>query len=198
MDHEPADEQRLVSLAQRGDQRAFGELVTRYQQVAFRAAYLIVRESGAAEDVAQEAFVRAYRGIGRFRVGEPFRPWLLRIVTNLGLNEVRARGRRVGLLERLGWGAAKSGPPADRPALVGEEQQELWNAVNELPADDRVVLYLRYFLELPEQEIALAIGKAPGTVKSRLSRASGRLRTVIGARYPSLHTAAGVGGGRDE
>ena len=194
MDLEP-DEQRLVALAQRGDQQAYGQLVTRYQQVAFRAAYLIVRESAAAEDVAQEGFVRAYQGLGRFRAGEPFRPWLLRIVTNLALNEVRARTRRGGLLERLGWASAKSEPPADRAALVGEEQQELWNAVNQLGAEDRVVLYLRYFLELPEREIALAIGKAPGTVKSRLSRASGRLRGVIEERYPSLRAAGGV---RDE
>ncbi|MEO6045525.1 MAG: sigma factor-like helix-turn-helix DNA-binding protein, partial [Tepidiformaceae bacterium] len=66
--------------------------------------------------------------------------------------------------------------------------------INELGAEDRVVLYLRYFLDLPEREIALAIGKAPGTVKSRLSRASGRLRTVIDARYPSLHSQPGKRG----
>ena len=194
MDLEP-DEQRLVALAQRGDQQAYGELVTRFQQVAFRAAYLIVRESAAAEDVAQEGFVRAYQGLGRFRAGEPFRPWLLRIVTNLALNEVRARTRRGGLLERLGWASAKSEPPADEATLAGEERTELWHAINELGAEDRVVLYLRYFLELPEREIALAIGKAPGTVKSRLSRASGRLRGVIEERYPSLRAAGGV---RDE
>ena len=197
MDHE-SDERQLVLLAKRGDQQAFGQLVTSYQQVAFRAAYLIVRESAAAEDVAQEGFVRAYQGLNRFREGEPFRPWLLRIVTNLALNEVRARTRRGGLLDRLGWASAKSEPPADRATLAGEEQQELWNAVNELGAEDRVVLYLRYFLELPEKEIAVAIGKAPGTVKSRLSRASGRLRGVIDAHYPSLRTAAVAGGSRDE
>ena len=197
MEHDPA-EQRLVLLAQRGDQQAFGQLVTRYQQVAFRAAYLVVRESATAEDVAQEGFVRAYQGLSRFRPSEPFRPWLLRIVTNLALNEVRARTRRGGLLERLGWATARSEPPADRAALAGEGQQELWDAVNELGVEDRVVLYLRYFLELPEREIAFAIGKAPGTVKSRLSRASERLRGVIEARYPSLRAEAVGGGVRDE
>ena len=95
MEHDPA-EQRLVLLAQRGDQQAFGQLVTRYQQVAFRAAYLVVRESATAQDVAQEGFVRAYQGLSRFRPSEPFRPWLLRIVTNLALNEVRARSWRGG------------------------------------------------------------------------------------------------------
>ena len=157
-----------------------------------------MRESATAEDVAQEGFVRAYQGLSRFRPSEPFRPWLLRIVTNLALNEVRARTRRGGLLERLGWATARSEPPADRAALAGEGQRELWNAVNELGVEDRVVLYLRYFLELPEREIAFAIGKAPGTVKSRLSRASGRLRGVIEARYPSLRAEAVGGGVRDE
>ena len=123
---------------------------------------------------------------------------MLRIVTNLALNEVRARTRRGGLLEQLGWASAKTEPAVDRAALTGEEQQDLWNAVNELGTEDRVVLYLRYFLELPEREIALTIGKAPGTVKSRLSRASGRLRGVIEARYPSLRSEAVGGGVRDE
>ncbi|MEO6397431.1 MAG: sigma-70 family RNA polymerase sigma factor [Tepidiformaceae bacterium] len=197
MNLEP-DEQRLVSLSQRADRQAFGQLVTRHQEAAFRAAYLIVRERGAAEEIAQEAFLRAHAGLGRFREGEPFRPWLLRIVTNLALNEVRARSRRNGLLERLGWATARSAPAADRVVLVDEEQRELWDAVNELGPEDRVVLYLRYFLELPEREMAVAIGKAPGTVKSRLSRASARLRTVIESRYPSLYAGAQTPGGEDE
>src|SRR5207302_10692524 len=67
-----------------------------------------------------------------------------------------------------------------------DEASTLLRAVNELPADDRVVLYLRYFVELPEREIAAAIGKAPGTVKSRLHRASARLREVIETKYPQL------------
>lgn len=78
------DEAAAVERALAGDREAFGALVERHQEVAFRAAYLIVRDAQAAEDVAQEAFVRAYRELPRFRVGEPFRPWLLRIVQNPG------------------------------------------------------------------------------------------------------------------
>lgn len=176
-----------IAGARHGDAGRFAALVERYQEVAFRAAYLIVRDAGAAEDVAQEAFVRAYRSIGSFREGEAFRPWLLRIVTNLALNEVRARGRRNGLVDRITSFARPA--PAPSPALaveMADEAASLATAINELPADDRVVLYLRYFLELPESEIASTIGRPAGTVKSRLHRAGQRLRSVIEERYPQL------------
>ena len=187
MDSALREESEAIASARRGEAAAFGTLVERYQEVAFRTSYLIVRDAGAAEDVTQEAFIRAYRKLGTFREGEPFRPWLLRIVTNLAINEVRSRSRRFGLLERTRVLADQRSEPA--PASEVEARDEasmLLRAVNELPADDRVVLYLRYFVELPEREIAAAIGQAPGTVKSRLHRASARLREVIETKYPQL------------
>lgn len=181
------DEVRSIARSADGDPGAFGVLVERYQEVAFRAAYLIVRDAGAAEDVAQEAFIRAYRQLRTFRQGEPFRPWLLRIVTNLALNEVRARGRRAGLLSRAASLAGRETAPApDAEVAAGDDASTLLRAIGELPEDDRVVLHLRYFLELPEREIAAAIGKPPGTVKSRLHRAGKRLRAVVETRYPQL------------
>lgn len=142
----------------------------------------------------QDAFVRAHRGLGTFRTGEPFRPWLLRIVTNLALNEVRARNRRSGVLQRLGLALGNRSEPAPEAiALATERQRMLWQAITELSEDDRIVLFLRHFLELPEREIAEVIGKAPGTVKSRLHRASERLRRVIEARYPTLKPASAGG-----
>ena len=101
MEQAPVDESRAIASAAEGDAAAFGALVERYQEAAFRTAYLIVRDASGAEDVAQEAFIRAYRRLDTFRRGESFRPWLLRIVTNLALNEVRARRRRATLLERV-------------------------------------------------------------------------------------------------
>lgn len=192
------DDAELVTAAQAGDTAAFGELVRRYQQVAFRTAYLVVRDAASAEDVAQEGFVRAYQAIRTFRAGDPFRPWVLRIVTNLALNEVRGRGRRAGLLERVGVLQRRefeSVPAPETFALATERQRQLWRAISELPEDDRMVLYLRYFVELQEKEIALVIGKAPGTVKSRLHRSGERLRRVIETRYPGLRPAESGGGG---
>ncbi len=188
------DDAGAIAAARGGDREAFCALVARYQEVAFRAAYLVVRDSAAAEDVAQEAFVRAYQGLRSFRQGEAFRPWLLRIVTNLALNEIRARGRRRGLLERFGRLPRESEPPLEGAVIASADQTLLWKAIQELPDDDRVILYLRYFLDLPEREIAVAVGHPAGTVKSRLHRASGRLRQVIEQRYPSLRPEAARAG----
>jgi RNA polymerase sigma-70 factor (ECF subfamily) len=184
--HEANADQVAIDRCLAGEAEAYAALVQEYQDVAFRTAYLVVRERETARDVAQEGFVRAYRNLHRFRAGSAFRPWLLRIVTNLALNEIRGRKRHAGLVESIRQRAPGSEPPADRPVEQAEEQGELWAAINRLPENDRVVLYLRHYLELPEAEIAEVIGKRPGTVKSRLSRASARLREIIEREYPGL------------
>lgn len=190
------DDSDLVAASLAGETRSFATLVERYQEVAFRAAYLITRDAGAAEEVAQDAFVRAYGALPMYRRDEPFRPWLLRIATNLALNRVRGDARRRRMVERFGFQRGREAePPAEQTALLDERQRLLWAAVRALPEDDRAVLYLRYFLELPEREIAAVIAKAPGTVKSRLNRAGGRLRDLIERDYPSLKP--GAGGHRD-
>ncbi len=186
VDHLVFDEAQTIAATAQGDTAAFGVLVERYQEVAFRAAYLILHDAAAAEDAAQEAFIRAFRQMASFRQGEPFRPWLLRIVTNLALNEVRARRRRTGLLGRIGVFADRSADPPDAAVAANDEASALLRAIGELSPEDRVILHLRYYLELPEREIAAAIGKPDGTVKSRLHRAGRRLRAVIEARYPEL------------
>lgn len=188
------DDRADVAEALAGDREAFGRLVARYQEVVFRAAWLIVRDAGEAEDLAQDAFLRAHAALGSFRPGDPLRPWLLRIATNLALNAVRARGRRQGLLARFGRLRENTPPEPPDVAEATEEQRTLWLAMNELREEDRVVLYLRHYLELPEREIAATLRCPQGTVKSRLHRASGRLKAIIEARYPSL---APEGGRRD-
>ena len=107
--HPEYDDDGAVRAARDGDRDALAALVARYQEVAFRAAFLITRDPAAAEDIAQEAFLRAYGALASFRIGEPFRPWLLRIVTNLALNAVRSRGRRQGLLARFGRLTGRAG-----------------------------------------------------------------------------------------
>jgi len=182
-----SEESAAIARAVAGDTEAFGEIVERYEDVAFRAAYLIVRDAGAAEDVVQEAFIRAYRQLRSFRQEDRFRPWLLRIVTNLALNEVRARRRRGGLTERIAQTLGREpAPPPDAQVAAEDDATMLQRAIAELAPDDRVVLHLRYFLDLPEREIAAAIGKPAGTVKSRLHRVLRKLRGVIEQQYPDL------------
>ena len=184
--HTVTDDAAIITAARAGDAEAFGALVERHQEAAFRAAYLLLRDAHAAEDVAQEAFMRVYRRLGDFRDGATFRPWLLRIVQRLALNELRSRTRRAGLRERVRAFAGRSAEPPHDEVAAADEASTLLRAIADLPVDDRVVLHLRYFLELPEREIAAAIGRPPGTVKSRLHRAAQRLRAVIEDRYPAL------------
>lgn len=171
------DEERLVERARRGDADAFGEIVTRYQSLAQRTAYVITRDADAAQDVAQEAFVKAYRALGRFRQGAPLRPWLLRIVANEAINRARAGSRHPTL--ELSAAEARTADPAASPeahALAAERRETVLRALNDMKEDDRLVIAYRYFLDLSEVEMADVLGIARGTVKSRLSRAMSRLR----------------------
>ncbi len=178
------DDGALVERARQGDAVAYAGLVERYQDVAFRIAFVVLGSAQEAEDAAQEAFIKAYYALPRFRRGAPFRPWLLQIVANQAKNQRRAGGRRGNLAlrataeERPSGGAAPS-PEVD--ALLEERRQTLLTAVNGLRDEDRLVVAYRYFFELSEGEMAGALGCARGTVKSRLSRALGRLRQVVTA-----------------
>jgi len=174
-------------LAQEGDRPAFDALVLQYEELAFRAAYLIVRDEDEAADAAQDAFVRAYRSLRSFDTNRAFRPWLLRIVTNVALNSVRSSKRLNAATERL---AADLKPNdelrPDDAAVATEEADRVWEAIGTLPADDQRLIYLRYFLASSEAEAAAAIGRPVGTVKSRMHRALKRLRAVIEESYPDL------------
>ena len=168
----------LIGLARDGDVQAYGELVERYRDLAFRIAYLITRSAADAEDAAQDAFVKAYYALHRFRQQESFRPWLLRIVSNEARNRVRSARRREGLALRLAEGGSPwdTGPSPEAAAAQRETQDALLGALAALREEDRLVIAYRYLLELSEAETAEILGARPGTVKSRLSRALGRLR----------------------
>jgi RNA polymerase sigma factor (sigma-70 family) len=172
-------ESKLIERARAGDGDAYAELVRAHQQVAYRTAWLICGSATEAEDVVQDAFIKAWAALGRFRRAAPFRPWLLAIVAN----EARSRGRRSGrqarLLEELLANDRLSGgavPPPDATAVAHSETAALRASLAGLSARDREIVGLRYFLELSEAEIAQLLGVRRGTVKSRLSRALDRLR----------------------
>jgi RNA polymerase sigma factor (sigma-70 family) len=175
------EEATLVEKAKGGDVAAYEELVRGHQAVAFRTAFTITGDAAEAEDAAQEAFVKVYRTLDRFRSGAPFRPWLLTVVANEARNRRRAAGRRLGLTLRAAeQHGSQNAPPSPETAVVAEERRaELLGAVEGLREEDREVISLRYFLELSEAEAASVMGCARGTVKSRLSRAVGRLRAKM-------------------
>ena len=188
MEGRPLEDSKLIERARRGDVGAYEELVRRYQEIAFRTAYLITGDAAEAEDVAQDGFVKAYQALGRFRAGAPFRPWLLQIVANEARNRRKTTGRRAALALRAAAAAddRSSGDAAPSPeaaALAGEQRSLLLEAVNGLREEDRLVIAYRFFFDLSEAEMAEALGCARGTVKSRLSRALGRLRAGFGRRF---------------
>jgi RNA polymerase sigma factor (sigma-70 family) len=181
MEGRPADDQVLVARAQRGDSGAYEEIVQRYQQIAFRTAYVITGSSADAEDAAQEGFVKAYRALGRFRAGAELRPWLLRIVANEARNRLRSAGRRQRLELRLseGFRPGDAAPSPEAVAVAEDERRRLLRLVNAMSDEDRLVIASRYFLQLSGEETAAALGIPEGTVKSRLSRALARLKAMV-------------------
>lgn len=176
-------ETQLVRRAQAGDAVAYADLVTMHQASAFRVAYLLLGSAADAEDAAQEAFVKAYLALGRFRAGEPFRPWVLQVVGNEARNRRRARGRRQGVLARVmaavGGTVATIDTSAEAVLLAGGTRNEVRAALLRLGEEERRVVACRYLLELSEAETAATLGIPAGTVKSRLHRGLRRLRADL-------------------
>ena len=154
-------------------------LVTRHQRAALRTAFAIGGSESEAEDVTQEAFVKAFRSLRRFEDGRPLRPWLMQIVANEARNRRRSRGRRERLAVRA---AAVGGARRDRPRTSpwARSPRASCPALARLEDRDRTVIALRYFAGLSEAETTAALEVPPGTVKSRLSRALDRLRAELG------------------
>jgi RNA polymerase sigma-70 factor (ECF subfamily) len=180
----PLDDQELVDRARGGDAAAYGQLVRRHQQIAFRTAFVFTSSVADAEEAVQDGFLKAWRALARFRDGEAFRPWLLAIVANEARTRRRAAGRRAEWTRRAAAAEPSPEGSADRLdplalAIAGERRGELLAALAALRPRDREVLSLRYLLDMSEHEMALALGCRHGTVKSRLSRALGRLREAV-------------------
>ena len=172
----------LVERARNGDLDAYEVLVRRYQGIAYRTAVLVAGP-GDAEDAVQEAFVKAYRALDRFRVDWAFRPWLLRIVANEASNTRRSAGRRYGLAVRVGrqaWTGSVGGDP-ELDAVLAETGAAVVGLLDGLPQRERQVIVCRYLLELSEAETAHALDIPAGTAKSRHARGLARLRVAANA-----------------
>jgi RNA polymerase sigma factor (sigma-70 family) len=155
----------------------YEQLVREHQVIAFRTAYVITGSAADAEEVVQDAFVKAYRARGRFREGSPFRPWLLTIVANEARNRRRSMARRARFELHLTEErpSADAAPSPEAALLVREERAQLLAAIDTLGEEQRQAVACRYLLGLSERETAAVLGCRPGTVKSRLSRALARL-----------------------
>jgi RNA polymerase sigma-70 factor (ECF subfamily) len=161
----PPSERALVRDAQRGSHAAMEELFRMHWPRAHRAAFLVVHDGAAAEDVAQDAFLAAVRSLHRFDRRRPFGPWLHRIVVNRAIDYARAREvRREVPADAVAEAAAAPGDPAAAPS------GELLGALAALAPDQRAVIVMRHLLGFTPGEIAAALGLPRGTVNSRLRR----------------------------
>jgi len=196
-------EDTWVAAARRGDLDAFNRLVLAYQDQAYRVAYRLLGDPDAAADATQDAFLKAYRHIGRFRDGS-FRAWLLRIVTNTCYDRLRRRKRRptVSLdasLEDDGPGEAsfwlRDASPNRDPARYAERRAlaaAIEDCLADLPPDFRAVAVLVDVEGLDYPSAAEALGVPVGTVKSRLARARRRLRDCLRAAGWGTDPSAGA------
>ena len=170
-------EDEAVMSCQNGDKDAFRYLVELHKDVVYGTAYLMTGNRSLAEEQMQEAFLAAWRGIQGFQAGRPFKPWLVRILVNGVLTQQRKRVLSTVPLDDLN-------PSSEGTDLVEEvEALQRRTAVREalsgLNQEQRQVIILRYFAGLTVPELARAIGKREGTVKSRIHRALGRLREQL-------------------
>ncbi|MDI9831650.1 RNA polymerase sigma factor [Streptomyces sp. NPDC004822] len=177
------DEAAVIARVRAGEPEAYAQLVRAHTGIALRAAAAL--GAGAdAEDVVQQAFVKAYCSLGRFKDGSAFRPWLLSIVANETRNTVRAAARRRTLAGREA-ALAEADPliPASADpavaALERERRAALQAALGRLSEEHRLVVTYRYLLEMDETETAQALGWPRGTVKSRLNRALRKLGRLL-------------------
>lgn len=168
-----ADERQLVREAQQGSGAAMARLYSAHWRSAYRAAYLVVHDAAAAEDIAQDAFLAAVGALDRFDRRRPFAPWLHRIVVNRALDWARreALRRKVARAESVF-------EPLPPPQEIGGEMMA---ALKELPAEQRAVVVLRHLLEYTPGEIGRMLDLPRGTVNSRLRRGLDRLREVAEA-----------------
>ena len=178
------DEQQAVERCRAGDPAGLAVLVALHQADAVRLAALITRDAHLAEDVATDAFLVAYRRISTFDRTRPFRPWFRRVVATTALKALAARRGELPLDAVPDAAGVDLTDPDACTAWIDrhEDRAAVRAALRALPPKQRATVVLRYYAELPEEDIARTLGIPRGTVKSRLFHGLARLRVAL-ARF---------------
>ncbi|MGA7911713.1 MAG: RNA polymerase sigma factor [Candidatus Dormiibacterota bacterium] len=163
-------EAELIHAAKRGDGAAFADLVQPQYKAAFRVAYGLLHDASEAEDVVQEAAFKAWRRLGNLREGSSLKPWFLAIVANQCRDVSGGRW----------WSVSKVDPPeGDMGSVDVAAAVDLRRALRRLSHDDRLIVVLRYYLDMPFEEIATTLGITPKAARHRVERAVHRLRPIV-------------------
>ncbi len=180
------DEQQAILRLKQGDIGGLEVLVNRYQTRAVRTAYLITGDAALAEDIVQEAFVRAFHAVRGFQAGRPFEPWFLRSVANASIKAMKKARRQVHLgdeIDQQTFAEILTRVRSPEAQVESDQlQSQVWEALNRLSARQRAVVVQRYFLEMSEKDMAASSNTASGTIKWLLHAARDRLRTMLAER----------------
>jgi RNA polymerase sigma-70 factor (ECF subfamily) len=187
---EAVPDDALVARCRAGSDEAFEALVGRYAEAVYRTLYLMARDRLLAEDLTQETFLHAWRGLAGFRSGSALRPWLLRIAVNRLISHHRRKLLRIVPLAWTDRHTASNAPAPEALAEASEISDALRDAIARLPEDQRYALVLRYYADLSIHEIASVTGWRQGTVKSRLHRAIEKLRALLEPEVVEEHGRA--------
>jgi RNA polymerase sigma-70 factor (ECF subfamily) len=190
------DEGAVLAAARKGDRAAFAELVKAHQRRAYAAAYGFVGNRDDAMDLAQDAFVRAYRAMHRFDPSMPFYPWLYQIIRNTCLNHLKRKKRRgeqsLDELVEQGYDVHEEGRTPSGEAELSDLKHGLAHALQELSSDQQEIIRLRHMMDLSYGEIAETLGVPQGTVMSRLHAARKNLKRALEAQAEAANKSAAV------
>lgn len=193
----PSLEEKLaIARLKQGDLDGMEALVRRYQVQAVSAAFLIVRDSKLAEDIVQDAFLRAAERIDQFDESRPFGPWFLRSVINASTKAVRRQKRLIPLDAQdeetskvVDW-LMDSNPQPELILETEETRQMVWKALGELTAEQRAVIVMRHFLDMSEAEMTDELGRPLTTIRWRLKTARNQLRKILHLFWKSEYQEA--------
>ena len=173
------DQEHIIARARRGDADAFEQLVAAYRNQVFRLALRMCGNEADADEVAQEAFLSAWKGLPNFRGESRFSTWLYQLTTHAAINLMRREKRQAAVEDIDEITAADDGPSPQQQVERTETQREIRSALMQLPEEYRQVLLLRFMQELSYEEIGRALKLPVGTVKSRLNRAKAQLKDIL-------------------
>ena len=173
------DELEWIEAAQRGDQDAFARLVEAYKQPVYNLAHRMLGNAAEAEDAAQEVFLRAYLKLATYDRERRFSTWLLSIASNYCIDVLRRRRATMVTLEDAEYALPSSEPGPEQSAVEGEQRASIARAIDALPPAYRLPAVLRYYYDLPYEEIERITGLTEATVKTRLHRARRMIKDFL-------------------
>jgi len=174
------DDRELIRRFQKGDESAFNELVRKYQKSIYQIARRLLGSHEEAEDLSQEVFIKAYRGLAGFRSDAGFFTWIYRITVNSALNVLRKKKlRQILSLENVGFSIASRSAAPDQQIEKEEALQAISRAINRLPKMQKIVFTLRHDQKLTHKEIAQILNRDEGTVKANYHHAIRKLKKAV-------------------